>query len=38
MNLARIRSALWAPFWAPVVVGILAGLMLWTTGLSAAFG
>lgn len=34
MNLARIT----APFWAPVVVGILAGLMLWTTGLSAAFG
>lgn len=34
MRLARIT----APFWAPVVVGILAGLMLWTTGLDVALG
>ena len=38
MRRTKITSALWAPFWAPVVVGILAGLMLWTTGLSAALG
>lgn len=34
MKLAKVT----APFWAPVLVGILAGLMLWTTGLSAALG
>lgn len=34
MRLARIT----APFWAPVVVGILAGLMLWSTGLDVALG
>ena len=34
MRLARMT----APFWAPVFVGIVAGLMLWATGLSAALG
>ncbi len=34
MRLAKVT----APFWAPVIVGILAGLMLWTTGLNAALG
>ncbi len=34
MKLARIT----APFWAPAVVGIIAGLMLWFTGLGTALG
>lgn len=34
MRLAKVT----APFWAPVIVGILAGLMLWSTGLNAALG
>lgn len=33
-RLTRMTS----PFWAPIVVGILAGLMLWSTGLDAALG
>lgn len=35
---ARRLTRVTSPFWAPVVVGILAGLMLWSTGLGAAFG
>lgn len=34
MKLARIT----APFWAPAMVGIIAGLMLWFTGLGTALG
>ena len=34
MRLARMT----APFWAPVFVGIVAGLMLWATGLEGALG
>lgn len=32
------RIAFTAPFWAPVAVGIAAGVMLWISGLDAAFG
>lgn len=35
---ARRLTHVTSPFWAPVAVGILAGLMLWSTGLGAAFG